>query len=385
MTTPAPQPQQKEVDVEEIRQRLDQAKIDLMRKKDTVFFSSFLSMMRIEPSSHNSTAWTDGVNMGLSPEFVAKLTTGELTWVLMHEVGHIIFEHIQIAMEHELNMPKHNIAGDHYINLWLKEMGYEEPQCIQVYRDKKYRGWGTAQIYADLDDDEEDDGGMGQDIVLPQPEDAAAHKETMTDNIIKATIQADIMGQPGSVPAGVRRFVEDATSSNLPWNTIFQNKWQDLARDDYSMRRPNRRYLPDWILPSLYNEKLGHFIFATDTSGSMYQKLLNVINAEARYMWDTLQPQTMRHISFDTKIHENTVYEQGDYLPDLKLTGGGGTCVEDVLQYVLKENPQVTVIATDGYFHMPEEIPGDVFWLILGNPSFEAPKGTIIHLPEETR
>ena len=383
MTTSTPQVP--EPDQEEIRIRLDQSKIDLMRKPDTVFFSALLSMMRIEPSNLNRTAWTDGVNMGLFPGFVAQLSTDELTWVLMHEVGHIIFEHIPIALENNLNMNRHNIAGDHYINLWLKQLGYSEPQCIKVYRDAKYRGWGSMQIYHDIPKDESDQDGMGRDIILPDPADAAVHKEKMTDNIIKATIQADMMGQPGSVPAGVRRFVEDATSSNLPWNEIFQNKWQDLARDDYSMRRPNRRYLPDWLLPSLYSEKLGHFIFATDTSGSMYQELLNVLNAEARYMWETLKPMTMRHISFDTQIHENTVYEQGDYLPDLKLTGGGGTCVRDVLKYVMEEEPQVTIIATDGYFDMPQDIPGDIFWLILGNPNFTAPKGTIIHLPEKEK
>jgi predicted metal-dependent peptidase len=370
-------------DIDEIRMRLDQSKIDLMRKKNTVFFSSLLSMMDIQPSDMNKTAWTNGVQMGLYPGFVAQLTTDELTWVLMHELGHIIFEHIPIAVENNLNMNRHNLAGDHYINLWLKQLGYSEPQCISVYRDAKYKGWGSMQIYHDLDKDEEDNDGMGRDIVLPDPGNAAAHKEKITDNIIKAAMQADMMGEPGSVPAGIRRFIDDATSSTLPWNEIFQNKWNDLARDDYSMRRPNRRYLPDWLLPSLYSEKLGHFIFATDTSGSMYQELLNVINAEARYMWETLQPQTMRHISFDTKIHENTVYEQGDYLPDLKMTGGGGTCVEGVLQYVLNEEPQVTVIATDGYFDMPSELPGELFWLILNNPNFEAPSGVIIHLPKK--
>lgn len=379
MTTATPAP---EIDVAEIQTRIDQAKIELMRKKNTVFFSSFLSMMKIQASNLNQTAWTDGLQMGLYPPFVAKLNTGQLTWVLMHEVGHVIFEHIDIAVEHQLNMGRHNIAGDHYINLWLHELGYEEPDCIEVYRDKKYRGWGSMQIYHDLDEDE-DENGMGRDIVLPDPDNLQQHKEQITDNILKAVIQAEMMNEPGSVPANVRRFVDEATSSELPWHQIFQNKWQEMARDDYSMRRPNRRYLPDWLLPSLYSEKLGHFIFATDTSGSMYDELLAKINAEARYMWETLQPRTMRHISFDTEIHENTVYEQGDYLPDLEMTGGGGTCVEDVLQYVINEEPQVTVIATDGYFHMPDELPGELFWLILGNPDFTAPRGTIIHLPEK--
>jgi predicted metal-dependent peptidase len=379
MTSVTPEP---EVDVANIQLRLDQAKINLMRVKNTVFFSSLLSMMDIQASDRNDTAWTDGVSMGLSPKFVAKLDTDELIWVLMHELGHIIYEHIPIAMENNLDMSRHNIAGDHYINLWLQEIGYKEPQCIKPYRDKKYKGWGSMKIYHDIEENEDPkNGGMGKDIVLPDAASAAAHKEKMTDNMIKATIQADMMGEPGSVPGNVRRFVDEATSSNIDWQEILQNHLSQYARDDYSMRRPNRRYLPDWIMPSLFSEKLGHFIFATDTSASMWDELLADINAEGRYMWETLQPQTMRHISFDTKIHENTVYEQGDYLHDLTLSGGGGTCVEDVLQYVINEEPQVTIIATDGYFSMPEELPGDIYWLIFGNESFTAPRGTVIHLP----
>lgn len=369
--------------------RIDQAKITLMRHdKNTTFFTSMLTHLNIQESDFNDTAWTDGVNIGLCPAFVDQIDTHELIWVLMHELGHIIYEHIPIAMEHGLNMEKHNIAGDHYINWWLKGLGYKEPQppVIQVHRDPKYKDqaiWSTMKIYNDLPDSASPKGGMGNDIRTPKPADEVAHREKMTQIVMKAVITADQLNDPGSVPMGVRRFVEGMTSPQKPWQDILQQHMTDFANGDYSMSRPNRRYMQAGLyLPTMRSPSLGHMIISTDTSISMEDWMLAEINEESRYIWDTLKPRSCRHISFDTKLHTNHVYETGDYMDDLNLSGGGGTNVLPVIDYIREEDPVLSLIFTDGYFRMPDldDLPGALFWCIYDNPTFNPPRGEVIHM-----
>jgi len=385
-----------EIDANVIQLRLDQAKIHLIRQKNTVFFSSLLATMKIFPSDKNDTAWTDGLQIGMYPGFVALLDTEELVWVLMHELGHIIFDHVAIAIEGKLEMNRHNIAGDHYINLWLKQLGYKEPQCISVYRDAKYKNWSSMKIYHDLPKNpppppQGGSGGnkpggreMGKDIVKPKEADKSAHMEKITDNILKATIQADALGEPGSVPGNIRRFVQSVVSPELPWQHILQNHMNAYNHADYSMHRPNRRYLPEFYLPSQLSESMGHMISAKDVSGSISDRLLAECDAEEKYVWDTLKPVSMRCITFDTEIHMNQVFNQGDTLPDSVLEGGGGTDVHPVLKYIMDEDPVVALIFTDGGFSMPDfgDTPTDIYWVIKGNRNFKPPKGTVIHLPD---
>jgi predicted metal-dependent peptidase len=387
------------IDMSVIQLRLDQAKIHLMRQKNTVFFSALLGTLKIFPSDRNDTAWTDGLNMGLYPGFVNQLDTDELVWVLMHELGHVIFEHIPIAIENNLKMHRHNIAGDHYINLWLKQLGYKEPDCISVYRDSKYRNWSSMKIYFDLPDNPPPPSqggsggnppgggkskGMGDDIVLPKPDEVSTHREKVNDNILKATIQADMMGEPGSVPGNIRRYVQSIVAPELPWQHILQNHMNAYNHADYSMHRPNRRYLPDFYLPSQLSESMGHMISAKDVSGSIDDDLLGEIDAEEKYVWEVLKPVSLRSITFDTKIHMNEVFYEGDMLPESVLEGGGGTNVHPIMKYIMEEDPVVALIFTDGGFSMPtfEDTPTDIYWIIKGNRNFKPTKGTVIHLPD---
>lgn len=378
-----------------IQRKINQAKFDLMDAKETVFFSSLLSFLKIEIDPTCGTAWTDAISIGLDPILVEKCTVEELVGVLMHELGHVIYDHVQICMENDhLNKERHNIAGDHYINLWLKQHGYVLPHWIDVYEDPKYIGMSSMAIYADLESNPSskpppspsmngEPGGMGGDVRMPPGMSKAEHKERVFGAIIKATMQAERAGQYGDVPGSVQRIVKEVLNPKLPWSMILQNYMTSYSFDDYSMARPNRKYLPEFIIPSLKTEGMGHMITASDCSGSITAKELNTAMAETRYIFDTLQPETLRLISFDTKIHFNKVFTKGDELPaNLDLKGGGGTNVHPILQYVREEEPNLCLIFTDGGFQMPklEDITSDIFWIIKGCPKFNPPHGTVIHM-----
>ena len=379
----------------EIRRKIDQVKIDMMDEDaGTIFFSALLTQLQIVIDDTMPTAWTDAIHIGLNPDLVKRATVEELTGVFMHELGHVIFEHIQIALENKewLDHDRHNQAGDHHINLRNKAAGYILPHWIKPLEDPKYRGWSTMKIYNDLAANPPPkpsygpgECGMGSDVRLPKGMSKSEHKERVISTIVKATMQAEMMGQKGigSVPGHIKRIVKEVTSPKLPWPMILQNYMTSYARDDYSMRRPNKRYMPDLYLPSLHSESFGHMIVAADVSGSISTKELDIALAETRYIYDTIQPETLRLISFDTKIRNNNMYRDREPLPDeLILHGGGGTNVVPVLKYVRDEDPKLCVIFTDGHFSPPDlsDCTGDLFWVIKGNKNFTAVKGIVIHM-----
>lgn len=368
------------------RRRVGAAKFDLMRNKGTSFFSALLSHKRLVEDPGCQTAWTDGFSIGYNPVFFEKISIAMILWVLLHELGHIIYDHIPIAVENKLNMNIHNIAGDHYINLWLKRHGFTPPDCIKIYCDHKYDGWSTQKIYLDLlkNPPPPDSGGMGMDIRCPP----GMTKQDVVDKIMadmtKATIAADSRGDPGSVPGDIRRAIDDWVSPQLPWDIILQNEMQAYAKNDYTWTRPNRRYMPDFYLPSLYSNSMGHMLLAEDVSGSITQPLHNLISAEMNWVKNLLKPESLRMITFDTKIHHNQVYGPAEDLPRVLANGGGGTNVEPVLEYIRNEDPVVSLLFTDGRIgkiHM-DDISSDVIWVVTKNPEFNPPKGKVIHLPE---
>lgn len=383
----------------EIRRKIDQVKIDMMDESaGTIFFSSLLTQLQIVIDDTMPTAWTDAISIGLNPDLVKKATVDELKGVFMHELGHVIYEHIEIALENKewLDHKVHNEAGDHHINLRNRAAGFILPHWIKPLEDPKYKGWSTMKIYNDLianpppkSAPQPSKGGMpcgmGSDVRLPSGMSKSEHKEHVISTIVKASMQAEMMGEKGigSIPGHIKRIVKQVTSPKLPWPMILANFMTSYAREDYSMRRPNRRYMPEFYLPSLHSESFGHMIIASDVSGSISMKELDTAMAETRYIYDTIKPESLRLISFDTEIRDNEMFKDGDSLPDdFELHGGGGTNVVPVLKYVRDEDPKLCIIFTDGHFTPPtlEHITGDIFWVIKGNKNFKATKGTVIHM-----
>jgi len=374
-----------EYDMKTLLKRISKNKLQLMTKKGTTFFSALLANLRMEITTNGPpTACTNGVYMKFNPFFIWLLPLDELLGLMLHETLHVAFGHCVAGTYKDLNQEVLGIAMDHYINLFITQLGYKLPP--KGYCDPKYRGMSTIQIYKALMKENPKQNNKcpwGNDVkTVPEPgQTEQEHRETAISNVIKAVQQADLAKDAGSVPGDIRRIVEDIVSPQLPWNLILQNYMSEYSKSDYSWSRPNRRYLPDFYLPGLHGRKIGQLTAGADVSGSMSQNDLNEIIGEVRYIWDMLTPTLMRLQTFDTEVHLNKMYNEGDELDELELKGGGGTNVQPLLDSIRKECPLFALIFTDGCFKTPNMngIHTDVFWIIKGNPKFKAPHGTIIH------
>jgi predicted metal-dependent peptidase len=362
------------------QKKIDQAKLNLMIKPDTVFYSTLLAQLKLQISEVVPTAGTNGIDLYMNPHFVESLSLDETIGLLLHEVKHVVYEHPVRAHEMDLNDKLWNVAGDFYINLEIVAEGYKLPPNPLL--DDQYRGMSTLQIYKTLDPEDYPDF---EPDVIPAPADMSEEefKERVVGNILKAATQAKLSNQYGNIPANILRKLEELTNPVLPWNTILQNHMAAYSRDDYSWRKPNRRFMPDFYLPSMYSESLDQITVAVDTSGSIGQDDMQAFISEINYIWGMMKPKKLRLLSFDTAIHDDDLLYEGDVLEDVELHGGGGTDVQLIMDTLSADNPEVAIVFTDGYFPLPnvDDVRTDIFWVIKNNSGhdWQCPLGTTIY------
>lgn len=368
-------------DFRKYHKEVDRAKLTLMEKPGTTFYSSFLSMLNVRISREIPTAATDGLKIIFNPDYIDNISRPQLLGLTLHEVEHVVNGHCDYATYEGYCHDILNIAQDHYINLRLLKMGYELPPG--GYHDPKFNGKSSMEIYHELIKNGKPQINPNlKDILKPPPGmSAEEHAERVLGNIVKAVIIAEQSNDAGSVPGHLQRDLQSILSPKLPWQTILAQYLTEYAAEDYSLRRPNRRFMPDWYLPILHGEGLGNLFMYCDVSGSMSVEDVSEIWSEYTYIVDTMNPVSTRIMTGDTRIILDKTYDQGDFIPEFEYSGGGGTIFEPIMDAIREEQPVFALLFTDGYFSMPnmDDINTDIFWIIKGNPGFTAPKGEVIH------
>jgi predicted metal-dependent peptidase len=281
-----------------------------------------------------------------------------------------------------------NMAGDYVINNELLANGFQLPDgCLS---DDKYKGMNTELVYAQLIKDAEKQPsqgipGVGPDIVYTT--DAAqksAVEQEIADIVLRAATQAKALNSGfGSIPGEIMVQLDSIINPKLPWNVIFQNYMNQYAKDDFSWQKPNRRYFPEYYLPSAHSERMCSIAEAVDCSGSVSDQEFGYFINETKAIQESLKPEKITIIDFDTKINKiQDITQDTDILRDLKFHGRGGTDIHPVFKWAKKEKPEVLIIFTDGGFRMPDEThfpECNIIWLIHNYPDFTAPKGEVIH------
>ena len=353
---------------------LSKAKILLMTKQNSVFFTTLCFSLRHEFVDDIPTACTDGKTVSYSPEFFMQLNAEERVFLVLHETLHCAYLHM--LRLGDMNPRKWNIAADHVINLQLIERGYKMPQGGLA--DPKYKGMSTEEVYALLPDNPSAPCDMD---LKPSTEPAEQVKGDIQDALVRAALQSKMSDdKPGTIPGEIEIFLDRLLNPKLPAKRILQKYLNAYTKNDYSFKKPNRRFLPKHYLPSLHSESLGDIAIAVDTSGSVTDGEFNRFISETAGILRMMKPTKISFIQFDTSIKAvNEVCSVRD-LMNVEFTGRGGTVVTEVIDWVNNNKPQVTLIFTDGHFRFRgENTRNDVIWLIHGNPGFTSGFGKVIH------
>lgn len=359
----------------EIQKAYDRAKIGLMTKSDSAFFTTVLFSLKLIWDWDIPTGATDGSSIRVNPDFFMSLGAEERIFFLIHEAMHVALLHMDRLATR--NRQKWNVACDHYINLMLISRGFVMPRCGLA--DPQYRDLSSDEIYARLPDNPNQDA-FQLDLELPtQPIEEIANE--VADILVRAATQSKLQGDaPGTIPGDIEIFLNKLLNPKLPWQQILRKYINNLSKHDFSWRKPNRRFFPNHYLPSMHSEKLMDITLAVDASGSVSDEDFTSFVSETHGILKMMKPDKITLIQFDTKIKSVDVVKDVRDLMNVKFIGRGGTAIEPVMEWAKENKPSLLLVFTDGefYFYNTGYKTNTVF-LIHNNPRFESPYGKVIN------
>lgn len=397
---------------------LSKAKVKLMIKKDCAFFATLILQTPVYwlTADEVDTAATDGKNLFFNPEFFLGLDPDERIFLVLHEVMHNVYNHgIRLGFRDHTTW---NEAGDYVINDDLIQRGFKMPK--DGLHDVGYRGMSADEVYEDLiskkdkgqsnapapwqdikapPDSQQGDGtpdhngngqgGQGQNQGLGGVQAPTAQEvEDHNKNLLTQATQASQMSgdKAGTVPGSLERTLEEMLKPKLPWNKILAKFLFSLNKNDYSWRKPNRRFISQGIImPSLHSEGVGRIDFAVDTSGSVSESDFNRFISEIGYVFKTFNPKEIGVMQFDSVLQSNDKCCSVQDFLKIKFSGGGGTRIEPVLEVFKDNDAKALIILTDGYLYHGEELDPKkpVIWCVYSNPRFVPTFGTAIHFDKD--
>lgn len=358
-----------------LKKAFDKAKIGIM-VKGSVFLSTVLFSLKQSFNSKIRSARTNGISLEVNPDWFMSLTPDQRIGLLAHEAWHVAFEHA--IRRGERNPKRWNIAGDHLINIMLTDQGFILPP--NGYCDYGFRDMSTQQIYDALPESSPMYEDFDCDIEEIDPNDTETELET-SNIIIKAITQSQLAGESaGAVPEEISRKIQELINPVLPWQDLLQRFLSARSHNDFSWQRPNRRFMPDYHLPSAYSESLENIAIAVDTSGSVSDEQFVEFLSEIDYIHKTMKPKLMTVIDFDTRIKAIHEVTEDAAITDIDFQGYGGTDVAPVIDWAIENKPTVLLIFTDGEFsnNYDQSVPISLMWIIYGGRNFHSSIGEIV-------
>jgi len=361
--------------------QLSKAKIKLFQdKKRAGWLGSLLCNHKFIWDLSCDTAWCDGDTIGISPTFFSRLSKEGRIALIVHELWHTGYDHMSRRFTRDPDI--WNWAADYVVNLPIKDDGYDMDSLGGCLIDEKYRNMSTEQVYDILLKDTKKipiPGGFTGDI----REVDSAKSSNITSKIIAARQSAQKNQDAGALPGEITILIDEFLSPVLPWKQLLSRFFTELAKDDYSFRRPSRRQEEEYLPSMISDNGLEHLIYFFDVSGSVCNEDIKRFNSEVKYIHEDLVPKNLTVVTFDTKIRNVLSFSEGDPFEKIKITGRGGTDLAPVHKYIEKHRPTAAVIFSDLRCYPMAETSIPILWVILNNKKVRSPAGQIIHLNSE--
>lgn len=343
---------------------------------DHYFFGRLAMHLKFVEKPEIPTLAVDGKHIFYNPDFVLSLSKPLTQSAIIHEIMHCVSEHMLRRNGRDPRV--WNIAGDHVINLVIKDAGFQMGNGW-LY-DPKYRDMSTEHVYDLLMQEkqkQQQSQGRGQgesgqggevadglgdpfDEVLDGAESAGEAAEAALDWKVNVQSAVQMAKQYGKMPKSLQRFMDEIEEPQVPWQAVLQRFINQTSRNDYNWSRPAKRMVAHgFVMPSLHSESMGTLATGIDTSGSIDQPTLNAFGAEITAAFNASHPEKLINIYCDARVAHVDEVDQGYELPPFEAHGGGGTDFRPPFRW-LEENdhkPACMIYLTDGYGPFPEEPP----------------------------
>ena len=351
-------------------------------------YAKYCTSLRIFWNNSIDTACAGRGYIFFNPDFFKKLPEATRKTIFMHEVWHLILDHLKryTGKNHDLA----NIAMDHVINLMLINDGHTFIG-FTPYADQKYTGMSFEQVYNDimgkirsdpdytleasthLTDDEVDE--LIKDTI-PEDELEDDTLDNLTD--FHETNLEDLIISDGKGAGTALRKLTQSSSNTFVFGKTYEEIFADYmvepeVEEKRTFSRPSRRMRTTKSGLRLAGKKkrlkqqksLEHLYFALDVSGSITTSQANMFHSAVRTVKELLKPEKMTILFFDTRISYKLVLDKKDEYGEIKVKAGGGTDISCVWQLVKRDEPNAVVMFTDMGFKMlpPPGENTDVIWI----------------------
>jgi len=367
------------------------------------------------------TACTDGDTIYCDIGFLKSLSADEQKFVLAHEVWHAVLMHLTRKQSRDADL--FNIATDKEVNHLLKNDGFKPPKWALMPTEAE-KGKSAEEIYEMLllekkpkksksgkGKDNESSGESDQDNEsgtqfdkhiydndqVPDVDDDGNLKTGVSDQWGDVGVDKDFRPRVskdfadkmreaiiaeaqrceksrGELPAAVKALVSQILEPEIKWEEVLaQFVTQCCSGSKKSWLPPNRRHVYNDVYVQSHRSEKIKIAVGIDTSGSTMAdrgKFLGELCGLVR----TFGSFSLTVIECDAEIGAVKHYTEDDELEnkitdeEYSMTGGGGTCMTPVFEYIKDNALDVDCVCmmTDGWIEsIPENPVGlPVIWLI---------------------
>lgn len=353
---------------------LDITKSKVFRRPDAAFFGPLLCSLDFGWDESVQTAATDGKSLLWAPSDFIRCrdeAQGEDVSTLMHELWHNARLH---DMRRGSRCPDvWNKACDIWINRELVKAGYYVgkdwlvcPEFDKIELEEDIYDALPKQGGGGNQGGNSSGGGGGHTHCNHGAMSGTFDPQTAIANVVKAVQAAKLAGQPGAIPGNTEQIVDKFLSPIIPWEQHLYQWMQDLADEDYTWARPDRRHNHSGLyLPSRFEDdgRLEHLLYFQDVSGSIQDKDIMRFNSELKYVWDTFKPRKMTIAQFDTRITRVDEFGEGDIFSKIKIVGRGGTDLRPVRELIEKLKPTAAIVFSDMHVAPMQPVDIPMLWV----------------------
>lgn len=382
-----------------VREKLVTARVGMLLRAS--FFGNLATRLKLTNADEwCPTAATDGRNFYYNTRFIEMLKPKEIEFLFGHEVLHCVYDHFGRRGDRDPML--WNFANDYAVNADLKKHRVGEfITTVPCLFDYKYEGMSSEEIYDDLyENAEKIDMEQLMDQVIDQHLDGEGgsdensegkgpakiseeERQQIKDEIKEAMLQAAQASDPGNIPAGVKRLVQQLTEPKLDWRELLAMQLESTIKSDYTFAKINRRgWHMDAVLPGMQNEQMIDIAVAMDMSGSIGDAQGRDFLSEVKGIMEQFSQYRIHLFTFDTQCYNPQQFDSDNLeeITEYDLQGGGGTDFDAIFNYLKEEQiePKRLVVFTDGYpwGSWGDENYCDTVWIIHGDKNPNPPFGT---------
>lgn len=357
------------------------------------------------------------LTLGYNPDFFRSLTPEQRQGVIIHELYHLIFQHVtrRVVADKRMNQ-LWNVATDLAINSiildkdpkWLPEFcllpgrrptrkdpktgkvtdAGDKDLCDFIAKAPKleaadYYFEKMKEIIQDREDDSNDDATGGLSTLddhegwgdIPQEIEEELN-ERMRDLLERAVKRADNQSNSwGSIPMEIQEMIRKMISREIDWRSVVR---QFVGRCRSSERVSSVRKIckrAPYKLPGARRKTHAKFRCFIDQSGSMSDEDISMLFGELEGLASETEIEVFH---FDTEIDEKsaTIWRKGKAFPKAHRTRCGGTIFQAIADFCNRQDQKGktdgVIILTDGYADIMGPIVGArVLWVITPGGTLE--------------